>query len=240
MNLQHPEDVRARWRRLLIWPYLLGLHLVIAVLVFKTDFLSRAQARLSPDRGSALHPYVAETLTYHRWQQASAPVGSLVFIGDSITQGLSAAALGPGALNFGIGHLDSRQLLKILPDYPALQQARTIVLTLGINDYVKGLYGGLAGRYRDLVAALPAQTPLIWNGVMPARHPRIDPAVIRAGNDAIRQLCAERPNCRYVDTWSVLADAQGLPIAGYYLDDGVHLNADGYRRWIALLRPLLY
>lgn len=229
----------ARLRWIAALSYLLFLHLLVAALVFKTDFLARAQARLAPDRGQGLAPYVAETLIYHRWQQASTPAQATIFLGDSITQGLNVGALVPGAVNFGIGHLDSRQLLKILPEYTSLANARTIVLMLGINDYLKGMHGELTDRYRSLLDALPPQATLVWNTVMPGRHPRIDHAAMRANNATIHTLCAERPNCRYVDTWSVFADAEGNPIADYYLDDGVHLNAEGYRRWLALLQPLV-
>ena len=36
-----------------------------------------------------------------------------------------------------------------------------------------------------------------------------------------------------------MLDDQGQPLKELFVEDGLHLNAAGYRRWSALVRPLL-
>jgi lysophospholipase L1-like esterase len=53
---------------------------------------------------------------------------------------------------------------------------------------------------------------------------------------------AVRLNVGYLDTWPALARADGSGLdPDYLLDDGfdVHLNAAGYRAWLAVLRPAI-
>ncbi len=218
--------------------YLVLLHLLVAVLLMKTNFIDKLQARLSPDV-AATHPFISETLIYYRWQQPQIPEGATVFIGDSLTQGLVATRLSADAVNFGVGHINTRQLLKALPEFTALPRAGAIVLTIGINDFIVGLQDGIDVRLAAIVEALPPAVPLIWNGILPARYAGIDPLAMQAANRTIESLCAQRGNCRYVDTWPVLADAEGRANPDDYLADGLHLNAQGYERWIALLRAAM-
>ena len=51
-------------------------------------------------------------------------------------------------------------------------------------------------------------------------------------------FAAADPRVRVVETGRTLLDADGTP-DDVYVFDGLHLNAEGYRRWTALLKPLL-
>lgn len=49
---------------------------------------------------------------------------------------------------------------------------------------------------------------------------------------------AGQPNRAYVDLATPLLDERGEP-RDVYVDDGLHLNADGYDLWNAALAPYL-
>ena len=66
----------------------------------------------------------------------------------------------------------------------------------------------------------------------------IDLATTTEANRVIKSLCAERANCRYVDTWPLLADAQGQIYRAFFRDDGLHLNSEGYRVWQSALKTV--
>lgn len=74
---------------------------------------------------------------------------------------------------------------------------------------------------------------------MPAQYGQVESSDIIEANRVIKTLCQKRAGCVFVDTWSLLADANGRMVQRYFLDDGLHLSPDGYRRWISGLRQAI-
>ncbi len=66
---------------------------------------------------------------------------------------------------------------------------------------------------------------------MPAYSSKIDPFQIASANRVVKEECAARGNCIYVDTQRLLS-AGGANL----FRDGVHPNDKGYAIWIAALR----
>lgn len=58
-------------------------------------------------------------------------------------------------------------------------------------------------------------------------------------NGMVSQFAQNRPNLRYVDAGQVLMGANGEPDASLYAEDKLHLNATGYAKWTALLKPII-
>lgn len=188
---------------------------------------------------AVLHPHFQTMVRYHQWMDELVPEKSIVFLRDSITQGLATVAVAPYAINYGIGGENTAELLDAIPSYKSLARANAIVLAIGINDLSQGKKEGLEDRYQRIVAALPRDKPLIWSSVMPARSKKITSSDIADTNRTIKAMCEKRGNCIFVATWSFLADANGLMIQRYFLDDGVHLSPDGYRQWISALKQAI-
>ena len=127
-----------RLRRRLWVGYLLLLHIFAAVLVFKTDFLPRLTSKLgnSPVKSD---PYIADMLKHQRWMDDAVPTGAVIFLGDSIVQGLATAAVAPASVNYGIGTATTVDLIGALPSYRSLERAGSVVLSIGINDLAHGI-----------------------------------------------------------------------------------------------------
>jgi lysophospholipase L1-like esterase len=230
----------ARGKRVWKWlalGYILALHLLVIILIAKTDFIPRVQVRLGLMEIPNLH--LQNMLRYHFQMDDLVPDGGVIFLGDSITQALATAAVVPYATNYGIGMETTADLMNAIPLYESLTRAHAIVLTIGINDFVLGRTEGLHDRYRQILAALPSGPSLVWCAVMPAMRADIRPSAIREANRTIQDLCRTRPRCMFLDTWSMFVDSEGRIIPKYFLPDGVHLSANGYRRWIAALRQAL-
>lgn len=218
--------------------YVITLHLLLAALVVKTDLIPKLKAKLgviaaNPD------PHVSNMLRIHQWMDESVPDKAIIFLGDSITQGLATAAVAPLSVNYGIGSENTAQLLNAIPSYKSLARADVIFVTIGINDLDQGMKSELNERYRKMLELLPRKTPLIWSAVMPAKSGNITFSDIDDANQTVRTLCANRGNCIFVDTWGIFADRNGQMIARMFLDDGVHLSAEGYSAWIAALKEAI-
>ena len=226
--------------------YLIALHFVALAgiaLLNRPDRLARIEQLFDIDPISYSsfdkNSYFAETLSSHRRMDASIPVDSAIFLGDSITQGLATTAIVAHATNYGIGGEDTTELLTAIPFYRSLQHAKTIFLSIGVNDLHYHDQQTLEARLRQIVDALPRNTDLVWSSIMPVYANPIDPPDIAIVNQAIRALCENRGHCVYVDTEALFLDSNNQQIKQDFLDDGVHLSTAGYAKWIRALQHAL-
>ena len=171
---------------------------------------------------------------FHRRMDPQVPAGSVIFLGDSITQGLVTLTVAPDSINYGIGGQNAVQLRESLSIYESLVRARAIFLLIGINDLAWGDAPGLAGNLERLSNALPPGVPLIWSSILPAYSERVPMKDIVAANADIRRLCQARPGCRYLDTHALFpaGDRSLFP-------DGIHPSTRAYQLWSAALKAAL-
>jgi hypothetical protein len=123
------------------------------------------------------------------------------------------------------------------------EKRRTKLLqSIRLVDRLLGKQKGLNERYEKIIAALPSEVPFIWCSVMPfkvASGMKMKESDVDDANRTIKSLCEKRGNCVFVDTRSFLADSDNHIIERYFLEDGVHLSAEGYRQWIKALKEAL-
>ena len=161
-------------------------------------------------------------------------------MGDSIVQGLATSAVSPYAVNYGIGTQTTIALLDKLANYAtSLRHASVVVFSIGVNDVAGGHSAGLAERFRMLMRAVPPQTPVGLSAIGPVIHG--DRASTMNGeigrvNNMLREMCAGRPGCRYLDTWTLFAGSDNRFDPKYFMADGLHLSQQGYDAWIGALR----
>ncbi len=147
----------------------------------------------------------------------------------------------PRVLNLGFGgstleacdYFFARLVQPVMP--------RSLLVYAGDNDLADGrsvdevlrFFLSLAAK----VAALPDATPFGFMSVKlsPARVALRDG--IRCFNDLVRAQIEARPPGYYVDVYSAMVDESGRPRSELFLDDGLHLNREGYRLWGRLLQP---
>ncbi|MGZ5617125.1 MAG: GDSL-type esterase/lipase family protein [Usitatibacter sp.] len=227
--------------------YLIVLHLLVAVLIWKTDIYYRVSQRLGFPAGGNLsldkRTYRSAITTLDRIDamMQSSPV---VLFGDSRTQDIPPDLAPKDALNLGIGGLAISSLAKSIKRYPSLGKASTIVLAIGVIDECIGGTDATetARRLTDLVGELPPDVRVVWSSVLPVDPTaqgascRAAPEAIKAINRVIASLCAARPNCVYSDGYSRLSDAGGNLAKDFDSGDGLHLSRRGYEKWLEQLR----
>jgi lysophospholipase L1-like esterase len=117
----------------------------------------------------------------------------------------------------------------------------SLLLYAGDNDLgdgrsveqVFGSFRSLADKVAGSLAGIPFGFVSIKPS--PARYAIINR--IRRLNDLIRADIEGRPDGYYVDVHSHMLDPSGRPNAKLFLEDGLHLNREGYRLWGQLLKP---
>jgi lysophospholipase L1-like esterase len=172
--------------------------------------------------------------------------GRVIFFGNSITQGGDWAALTGDStvINRGIGADLTLSLLGRVADVIRRKPWKLFIL-IGINDISKDIPDAvIAAEYRALVDSVRAQSPttkiyvqsiLPLNPTVknfPQHYDKQDHVV--AVNRLLARMARET-GATYVDLWPVVVDAQGR-LDARLTGDGLHLNRQGYERWVAYLR----
>jgi lysophospholipase L1-like esterase len=172
--------------------------------------------------------------------------GRVIFFGNSITQGGDWAKLTGDStvINRGIGADLTSSLLGRLADVTRRKPSKLFIL-IGINDISKDIPDAvIAAEYRALVDGVRAQSPgtkIFVQSILP-----LNPAVqnfpqhydkqerVVAVNRLLRRMTKET-GATFVDLWPFFLDGKGH-LDARLTGDGLHLNSQGYERWVAYLR----
>lgn len=227
-------------KKLLI-SYLILLHLVLFVLVFKTDFISKVETKLGflPEE---LSPFYHDMVATHMSMDGNLSDQTIVFIGDSITQGLAVSAVATPSVNYGIGLDTSYGVLQRISQYKSLHTAKAVVLAIGHNDLKRRSNTEMLENYHLILQKIPKHTPLVVSAILPIDE-RVetvaDNARIRDINKELKRLVKQFPNAVFMDAGEKLQDSSLNLATEYHTGDGIHLNHKGYEAWIGELKKTL-
>ncbi|MEZ6129681.1 MAG: GDSL-type esterase/lipase family protein [Planctomycetaceae bacterium] len=182
-----------------------------------------------------------------KWaQQIEQDQNAVVFLGDSITQGwgdeFRTKFAGMKLANRGIGGDTTRGMLIRLQEDVLSLNPSAIVLLMGTNDIEVGIEPDAIGRnFQKILSAIKAhnsQTPVILCRVFPSSADKKRPKeTIAKVNQLYEAAVKGDPQVTVVDTWTLFAESSGDADPAWF-GDLLHLNAAGYDRWAAALRPV--
>jgi lysophospholipase L1-like esterase len=221
--------------------YLVFVHVCLGLVLWKSDFLSRLERKLGGTQRTEITGHYASMLQYHMRMDGNVPDKAVVFVGDSLVQGLYTDAVASPSVNFGIGGDTTIGVLGRLPAYGSLLRASTVVLAIGVNDLKFRDNGEIIQNFRRILQSLPPTLPLVCSGILPVVETNQPPGRttnerVREINVALEALCTEHKRCVFVDIGSKLFDTRGNILMTFYEADGVHLNSAGNGIWIEELR----
>ena len=173
---------------------------------------------------------------------------SIVFVGDSITEGWETlskdfADLGVKVSNRGIGGDTTPNLIYRFEEDVLSLKPRALVILIGTNDLgehtataqIEDNLRVLLTRIRDAEPNLP----IAWCLVMPRRGDDSYPERISDLNSRIRSLVQNDVNIQICDTFTPLSLPNGSSNPDHYVPDRLHLNPSGYRTWLTAIRPII-
>ena len=164
--------------------------------------------------------------------------GTLVLVGDSLTQGGDWAAWLPGedVVNLGVAGDTTDDVVARLTD---VMEAGTAVVALlvGTNDLAwRRSVEHVVRNVETILVTLRKELPearILVQSVMPRGHEFADQ--IRDINRHLWQF-APTVHAAWLDLWPAMALEDG-ELNPAYTDDRLHLNAEGYRVWVSELIP---
>lgn len=163
---------------------------------------------------------------------------SIAFVGDSITEGGRWDEWFPerSTHNLGIGGTTTDDLVARFDSVIELRP-EAVALLVGTNDLgtrksVEHLVRNIEFVLVNLRRGLPGARMLVQS-IMP--RGREFAAQIQDANRHLRQF-APSVNAQYLDLWPAMAQADG-ELDPALSPDRLHLNDEGYERWLTELRP---
>lgn len=219
-----------------------------------TAFLLLAALLIMPGRSA----FGADTPhDFARWEKdiaafeqadrlAPPPKGALLFIGASyITKWTTLAQDFPQVqvINRGFGgseivdatHFASRVIFPYAP--------RAIYFRSGGNDLWRGASAEkVFADFKEFVTVVHAKLPnteIVFMSLSPsiARWKGTDKE--KALNTLVADYIKGKPRLRYIDTYDMVLGANGQPRPELFVEDGLHLTAEGYKVFAARVRPEL-
>lgn len=211
------------------------------LLVFAIDPLRTAWYRQL--NSYAIAYYKSNLSVFHERVSRNLPSQAVLFYGDSLVQGLAVDSVATTAVNFGIGHARVNEVSENLRGHARLEEARAIVVGVGINDILAGESEGVAQSYRALLDAIPGTAPIIVSLVLPVDENIVQQDGINAKvaqvNKALMQMCEKIPRASCLSWSEAILLPSGQLDPWFHIGDGLHLNARGNALWIQNLREKL-
>ena len=173
--------------------------------------------------------------------------GAVVFVGSSsiLFWGTLADDMSPlPVLNRGFGgsllaHATHFADRIVMPPRPS-----AVVLYAGDNDIS---FGGLSAEcvladFDAFVAEIRA-----WEPDVPVYYVSIKPSISRWGdwqemsraNALIEARTTTEASLHFIDVSEAMLGGNGEPAVSLFIEDGLHLSAEGYSLWTSIVRPVL-
>lgn len=174
------------------------------------------------------------------------PARPVVFTGSSsvrMWETLAADFPDVVVLNRGFGGSQVRDAVWYADEVALRYKPRQIVLYAGDNDIAEGRSAAqvLADTEAFVARIRHTQpgTPIALLGIKPSpsRANLLD--VQRDANNALRAWAATQRNVAYIDVFTPMLDAEGVPREDLFIADRLHMNAAGYALWKDIIGPFL-
>lgn len=235
-------DMNAAYFKLkpiVLFTYVLVLHLVVVGLIWSPELYSKISYRVNNGLNKIKIDYNrAAVATMLRKQVANADGNTVLFIGDSLVQGLNTSRFDTNVLNLGIGHDQIHHVEARLKSYPNSHKTKALIISVGINDLYHEDLKKAQQRYIELFTYLKRYPQVLIHGILPVDPAKLGQQITRdivEFNDFLQDQVSTMANVDYI------APPPGLSLGAnslapiYHVGDGLHLNSQGNEVWLQYL-----
>jgi lysophospholipase L1-like esterase len=171
--------------------------------------------------------------------------GGIVFVGSSTIRLWDVATHFPDLkiINRGFGGSDLADSVRYVDRLVLKHEPRLVVVYAGDNDIGGGrLSEQVAVDFERFVRAVHAklpQTRILYLAIKPSILRWLQYDRMRAANEAIRAICERDDRLGYLDFGGAMLGWDEKPRKELFVEDGLHLSAQGYQLWTTMIRPFL-
>ncbi len=146
-------------------------------------------------------------------------------------------------INRGFGGSQTADALHFFNRIVLPYRPKAIVYYSGTNDLGAGIDEDSIVKNTELFIKkvkqeLPGTKVIVLSNVMAVSRKHL-PLQFAKANELLQIMIRKYDNAVYVDVSKGILDENGQPKPELFLNDKTHLNADGYKIWKAILKPIL-
>ena len=183
---------------------------------------------------------------YNRYDNKNSfPVGAVLFVGSSSIRLWETAKCFPGypVINRGFGGSHISDVIYFIEPLVINYKPRVIVFYAGDNDIAEGKnIDQVFNDYKAYVQLVREHLPkskIIYLPIKPSLDRWSYWEKMKKANSLIKDYSEMDEFLYYVDTATPMIGNESLPDSSLFVDDGLHLNSNGYELWSEILIPVL-
>jgi len=174
------------------------------------------------------------------------PRNGILFVGSSsirLWRTLAQDFLGKPVFNRGFGGSQLADSVNFADRIIIPYAPKQVVIYAGVNDLHAGksadaVYGDFVALVSKIHRELPkAKVLFIALSTNPSRWAEVEQ--VREVNRRAADYCRQRDWITFVDTFSLMLDAEGRPLPDIFVADKLHMNSKGYAIWREVIAPHL-
>lgn len=174
------------------------------------------------------------------------PADAVVFTGSSsvrMWESLAADFPGVAVLNRGFGGSQVRDSVHYADQVAVRYRPRQVLIYAGDNDIDAGRTPHqVLHDMQAFTARLRRDLPRVRIGFLAIKPSPLRVAQLprqQEANRLVREWAATQRDVDFIDVATPMLDADGQPRAALFLDDRLHMNAEGYALWRGIVAPYL-
>jgi len=194
-------------------------------------------------------PFAKEIAAFVAADQKNPPAkGQILFVGSSSFQRWNDVATyfpKHRILNRGFGGSSLADVIRFQSQVIDPYQPAQVVIYCGENDIAGAdrpsayeTYQRFMTLYGNIRLKMPT-TPISYVSIKPSPTRWIFRWKMIAANAWIKDIAATDKNFTFIDVWEAMLDKDRRPIADIFVEDGIHMNAKGYKIWAGIIEPFL-
>jgi lysophospholipase L1-like esterase len=176
------------------------------------------------------------------------PANAILFVGSSsFTRWTDVKDYFPGytIVNRGFGGSTLADVLRYEEDVIFKYNPKQIVIYCGENDVASSdtitantVFNRFTNLFSDIRAVYP-NVPVVFVSLKPSPSRWQLREKAKATNQMIEQYLGRQKNTQFIDVWKPMLGKDGKPRPELFVEDNLHMNAQGYAIWQKLIQPTL-
>jgi lysophospholipase L1-like esterase len=176
------------------------------------------------------------------------PSNAILFVGSSsFTRWTDVKDYFPGytIVNRGFGGSTLADVLRYEEDVIFKYNPKQIVIYCGENDVASSdtitantVFNRFTNLFSDIRAVYP-NVPVVFVSLKPSPSRWQLREKAKATNQMIEQYLGRQKNTQFIDVWKPMLGKDGKPRPELFVEDNLHMNAQGYAIWQKLIQPTL-
>jgi len=176
------------------------------------------------------------------------PANAILLIGSSsFTRWKDVHNYFPGyvLLNRGFGGSSLPHLIHYANDIIFPYQPKQIIIYCGENDLSASDTVSskmVLERFKTLFSMIRKQlpaTPVAFVSLKPSPSRQHLMPRMEAVNKDIKKYLKRKKNTAFIDVYHAMLNKEGLPMPHLFVEDNLHMNAEGYAIWQKIIEPYL-